>query len=93
MADEATNSAPTPIIQDPGAPFITFNAVPSFCHIDGMFGLVLTLPRPVSLSNGQVPLVPVAVAQLHADRNAMLALRNAIDDAFLLAVDAQGQKN
>lgn len=85
--------APHPLVRDIGAPGIFFDAVPAMSHINGVYYMLLACQRLAPMSNGDVPGIPTAVAQIHGNREALIALRHAIDGALLLGQKAEGQTN
>jgi hypothetical protein len=82
--------ATTPILDVPHAPFIFFENAPTFGVTGGVVSVSLSASRSQVGTNG-IENDLVIVAYLRGNIPAMMSLRQAIDQAMLLAAPAQGQ--
>lgn len=75
------------------SPFLYFEDAPGLGHLNGIYRVLLTAARLVPMSDGSARNVHTAVAQLQGNREALLSLRQAIDNALLLGTKPEGQAN
>ncbi len=89
--DKPKQVAPAKItVTDTGlAPFIFFEGVPSFGFLNGVVNITLAAGRHL-MKDGVVSSDVVAVAHLRCNQVAATELRNALNDALLLATKAEG---
>ena len=74
------------------ADFIFFDGAPAFAGFNGLIAITLTAMRYIP-GPDKVAVDSVVVGHLRTNIQGAIALRNAIDDALLLAVPPDGQKN
>lgn len=85
---------PVPTAEVPySTPFLYFEDAPGVGHVNGVYRLLLTAGRLIPMSDGTARNINTAVAQLQGNREALLGLRQAIDNALLLGAKTQGQAN
>jgi hypothetical protein len=91
MSDEEKgvhHGAAVPIAVDYTAPALVFDGFTTVQHYHGQMSIVLTIGRPTSMSDGTMTTQHRVVCQLCGSLNAMLQLRQAIDNLLLLATPA-----
>lgn len=76
----------------PRAPIIYFEDAPILGYLNGVFSVTL-LTRVQTLVGEQVGLRHCCVAHIRGDAQAMLALKNSIEDALVLAAPTEGAEN
>jgi hypothetical protein len=87
MADDNPNqvtAAKLSVTDSGNAPFIYFEGVPNFGHLNGIINLTLATSRHL-LKDGASATDFVVAAHLRCNMRAAMELRKAIDDALLLA--------
>lgn len=72
------------------APLIYFEEAPNFGVLNGVMNVTLAARRALPDGKGNITTDMVATAYLRGNIPAMRALREAIDQALLLAMPAQG---
>ena len=89
-----TDAAPSPtVIAAESCPIAYFEGTAAIGHMNGIYTVGLTVGRPITFSDGGVPLIITSVAMLKGNRQALEALRSAIDGALLLGAKAEGEVN
>ena len=76
----------------PHAPFILFDAVPTFGCKDNIVSLTLSAPRFLPGPNGVI-VKPTVTGHVRCSREAAMHLRDAIDKALLMSAASQGPAN
>ena len=76
----------------PHAPFIYFEIAPTLGHLNGVINVTLTAGRAYPGKDGTITNEQVVVAYLRGNVPAFMSLRQAIDDAMLLAAPTQEGK-
>jgi hypothetical protein len=66
-------------------PVVYFDGSPSVSHLNGIIGVTLVVTGNVPLSDKGIQMVASVVAHLKCNIPAAVALRNALNDALLLA--------
>lgn len=89
---EAKGVMPT-ILNADTAPILYFEGVAALGHVNGICSLVLTVGRPVPVSDGNVPTIFTTVGILKGNREALLNLKDTVEKALLLAEQPAGQPN
>jgi len=84
MIDKPDVPAMPPVVDVPHAPIIFFDNVPTFTNYNNIIGITLSVNRTLPDGKGGVTNDEVVVAFLRGNVQAALALRKAIDGAFLL---------
>jgi len=80
------------LIRDaPHAPFIYFEVAPAFGLTHGVINLTLSAHRTLMQPDGKVTTEQVVVAYLRGSVQAARSLRQAIDNALLLATPSEGK--
>jgi hypothetical protein len=80
------------IIDTTHAPFIFYEVAPAFGVTNGVINITLSANRTLIGPNGTVVNEQVVVAYLRGNIQAAISLRQAIDNALLLAVPTQEGK-
>ena len=81
-----------PLSDAPHAPFIFYEKAPAFGFADGVINITLSAHRTLVGKDGVVTTEQVVVAYLRGTVPAALSLRQAIDNALLLAAPTQEGK-
>jgi hypothetical protein len=89
--DPRTEKVPVPVSDAPHAPFIFFENAPAFGFMNGVVNITLSANRTYAGPDGAIVNEQIVVAYLRGNIPAALSLRQAIDNALLLAVPT-GQK-
>jgi hypothetical protein len=93
MADNPDTSpiegGPPPVSDSPHAPFIFYEDAPALGFTNGIVNITLAANRTWVGANGAVMNERVVVAYLRGNVQAALSLRQAIDNALLLATPAE----
>ena len=74
-----------PISDTPHAPFVFYENAPAFGFMNGVVNITLSANRTYAGPNGTIVNEQVVVAYLRGNVQAALSLRQAIDNALLLA--------
>ncbi|MBX3088121.1 MAG: hypothetical protein KF742_06495 [Cryobacterium sp.] len=95
MSEKTSGPVPVRVLSDQhSVPLIYFDGAPGVSFNEGgIYSLLLVATRTFIDSNGTVGNGAAPAAQLNCHRNALIALRNAIDGALLLGQKAEGQTN
>jgi hypothetical protein len=97
MADNPDTHPPVvaiPVSDAHCAPFIFFENVAAFGHTNGVISLTLSANRTLIGSNGTVINKQIITAHLRGNIPAAIALRDALNQALLLATPvAEGKPN
>lgn len=89
-----TDASPRPtVIGAETCPIAYFEGTAAIGHMNGIYTVGLSVGRPVGFSDGAVPLIVTSVAILKGNRQALEALRSAIDGALLLGAKTEGDAN
>jgi hypothetical protein len=94
MADDPDTRPPViiPFSDTPHAPFIFYEGAPAFGFTNGVVNLTLSANRTYASKDGSIVNEQVVVAYLRGNVQAAINLRQAIDNALLLAAPTQEGK-
>ncbi len=81
--------SPKSMVSESRAPFVYFEHVPAMSAFNGVFCLQLASGRPLAVSDGSLLNEMVSVGQLQGTRQALNALRTAIDRILAVPADAR----
>lgn len=89
----ADNAARPNVFGVEAAPITYFEGTGALGHTNGVFTIGLTVGRTIAFTDGTVPMAFTAVVLLKGNRQALEALRSAVDHALLLGAPVQGEAN
>ncbi len=88
---DSPDTHPIPVFDSPHAPFIFFDAAPAFAFSHGVIGITLSANRTTTSTSAAIN-EQIVTAYLRGNVHAAISLRNALNQALLVAVPAASDK-